>query len=289
MNLDSVTPLILTFNEAPNIGDTLSRLSWAQRVIVVDSFSTDETVDIVRRFGNARIVQRAFDHFADQCNFGLSQIDTEWTLSLDADYKCSQSFVDEIAAVSENAVNGYQTSFQYCVYGKPLHATLYPARTVLYRTKLAQYARDGHAHRVCVPGEVGKLKSRIQHDDHKRLNDWLDAQAKYAALEADKLRKTPFADLRWKDRLRRCYLVAPILTFVYCLCGKWLIFDGCAGMHYTLQRVYAEWLLGLKLLDCKLRADAEKDDLRQEELCFSDHLNALAIEPKEYELSHPGN
>jgi glycosyltransferase involved in cell wall biosynthesis len=84
--LDQITALILTFNEAPNIERTLSRLKWAREIVVIDSFSTDETCDLVRKLPQARILQREFDSFAQQCNFGLQHIGTEWVLSLDADY-----------------------------------------------------------------------------------------------------------------------------------------------------------------------------------------------------------
>ena len=81
--LDEITVLILTYNEAPNIRRTLGRLRWAHRIVVVDSFSTDETVEIVNGFSNADLVQRRFDSFARQCNFGLEQIRSPWVLSLD--------------------------------------------------------------------------------------------------------------------------------------------------------------------------------------------------------------
>ena len=59
--LDQITPVILTYNEAANIGRTLERLAWAREVVVVDSLSTDDTVAIAGRFPNTRVVQRPFD------------------------------------------------------------------------------------------------------------------------------------------------------------------------------------------------------------------------------------
>src|SRR5438552_7381242 len=94
--LSEITPLVLTFNEAPNIRRTLEQLTWAKEILVIDSFSTDETLDIIREFPQTRIVQRKFDSFADQCNFGLDHVHTEWALSLDADYVLSLELIDEI-------------------------------------------------------------------------------------------------------------------------------------------------------------------------------------------------
>ena len=99
MDLTAITPLVLTYNEEANIGRTLGRLPWAERVVVVDSYSTEATIDIATSYDNVDLVQREFDHFADQCNYGLEQIDTEWVLSLDADYVCSEALIDEMRAL----------------------------------------------------------------------------------------------------------------------------------------------------------------------------------------------
>ena len=84
--LNLITPLILTFNEAPNLARTLAQLFWARDITIIDSFSSDETLSIVSGFPQARIFQRKFDSFAGQCNFGLREtgITSEWVLSLDA-------------------------------------------------------------------------------------------------------------------------------------------------------------------------------------------------------------
>src|ERR1041385_6340109 len=94
--LDQITPLVLTYNEAPNIGRTLEKLSWAKEVVVVDSFSTDETLEIIRKFPQVRLVQRKFDNHTAQWNFGLAQVRTDWVLSLDADYVLSEELIHEI-------------------------------------------------------------------------------------------------------------------------------------------------------------------------------------------------
>ena len=97
--LDQITPLVLTYNEAPNIRRTLEKLRWAREIIVVDSFSTDETLDRLKAFPQVRVVQRKFDTFAGQCNFGLDQIQTPWVLSLDADYVLSEELIEEIGGL----------------------------------------------------------------------------------------------------------------------------------------------------------------------------------------------
>src|SRR6266853_1961071 len=87
--LGAITPVILTFNEAPNIGRTLERLPWARRIVVVDSFSDDDTGAIVTRYPKAELFRRRFDSHANQWNFAIHEtgINTEWILALDADYQ----------------------------------------------------------------------------------------------------------------------------------------------------------------------------------------------------------
>lgn len=248
--ISQITPLILTYNEAPNITRTLDSLRWASQVLVVDSFSTDDTLEIARAFPNVRIVQRAFDSFAAQCNFGFDHIRTEWILSLDADYVLTPEFISEIFGL-QSTCDAYSARFHYCVYGRPLRGTLYPPRTVLYRKDKAHYIDDGHAHRVQISGTVGQLRSFINHDDRKSLSRWLQSQDKYMILEVQKLLHTPLNQLSRTDRIRRRKVLAPFLALIYCLFCKQLIFDGWPGWYYTLQRVLAETLLLLRLLEAE--------------------------------------
>src|SRR5882672_10665373 len=96
--MDNITPLILTFNEAPNIGRTLEKLRWARDIVVVDSFSDDDTVEIAKSFPPVRLYQREFDSHQNQWNFGLREtgITTPWVLALDADYVLTDEFIGEL-------------------------------------------------------------------------------------------------------------------------------------------------------------------------------------------------
>ncbi len=118
MDLATVTPMILTFNEEANIRRTLESVRWARQVVVIDSFSTDKTLSIANEFSNVVIFQRRFDHFAEQCNFGLTKILTEWVLSMDADYQCTQSLQDEISGLQESSFRGFRIGFIYSIHGK---------------------------------------------------------------------------------------------------------------------------------------------------------------------------
>src|SRR5262245_43625024 len=256
--VDAVTPLVITFDEAPNITRTLDKLDWARRIVVVDSGSTDGTLDILARYPQVAGFKRAFDSFADQCNFGLVQGETEWALSFDADYEMSDQLVEELSNLRETGVTGYCASFVYRIHGRPLRATLYPPRIVLYRVKNARYANEGHGHKVTVSGEVRALRGVIYHDDRKPLSRWLASQQGYARLEADYLLEAGV--LSASDRLRRLAWPAPIMVFFYVLVVKGCLFDGWPGWFYTLQRVLAECMIALQLIDRRFRRASSREN-----------------------------
>lgn len=258
--LEKITPLILTYNEAPNIERTLQKLTWANRIVVVDSYSTDGTLEVLYSTSQVEIFQRQFESFASQCNYGLSEITSEWVLSIDADYLLTDDLIDEIQALPvEPDVNSYSIRFKYCIFGKPLRGTLLPPRRALYRREKAIYKDDGHAHRVYVEGKSVMLSSYIHHDDCKSLNRWLWTQDRYMMGEVKKLLESPAIELAWSDRIRRTKILAPFLILIYCLILKGAIFDGWRGWYYTLQRVLAEILLAIHLIEIEKfeKADAK--------------------------------
>lgn len=254
MTSSQISPVVLTYNEEANLARVLGRLAWAAEVVVLDSFSTDRTVEIARTFPNVRVVQRRFDNHMNQWNHGLACAATPWVLSLDADYVLSEEIVDSIRSCGLS-LDAYSASFTYCVNGKPLRGSLYPPRVVLFRKDRARYVADGHTQRICVDGAVGALSGFILHDDRKPLGHWLEAQARYAALECAKLIESPRSALRRSDRVRRWKWIAPLLMPWYCLFGKGLVLDGRAGAFYAFQRTYFELVLALKLLERDLAAD----------------------------------
>ncbi|NEP54130.1 MAG: glycosyltransferase family 2 protein [Moorea sp. SIO3C2] len=248
--LEKITPLILTYNEAPNIQRTLQQLTWANTIIVIDSYSTDETLEIVHAIPQVHVFQRKFDSFAAQCNYGLGKIESEWVLSLDADYVLTDELISEIQTLQRSPdVNSYSVRFKYCVFGKPLQGTLLPPRKVLYKREKATYQDDGHAHRVIVDGKSATLSSYIHHDDRKPLSRWLWAQDRYMIIEVKKLTQTPKHELSLGDRIRKQKIIAPFIILFYCLILKGGILDGWHGCYYAFQRMLAETLLSIRLIE----------------------------------------
>ncbi|HJQ58525.1 MAG TPA: glycosyltransferase family 2 protein [Vineibacter sp.] len=249
--LQQITPVVLTYNEAPNIGRNLERLAWARDVVVVDSGSEDDTAAIVGRFANARLVRRPFDSHALQWTFAVQQteITTPWVLRLDADYIVPQATIEEIARLAPpESVGGYRAAFDYCIEGHKLRGSLYPALPVLFRRDRVTFVQDGHTERAVVSGAVEGLLGRIDHDDRKGLDRWLVSQFRYQSREVDKLVATPWAELSWGDRIRRTRVLGPPLVLLYCLLGKGLILDGWPGWFYAAQRTTADLILSMLLI-----------------------------------------
>jgi glycosyltransferase involved in cell wall biosynthesis len=255
-----VTALVITYNEIDNIGRTLDRLTWASRILVIDSGSTDGTLDAVARYPQVEVLHRAFDSFAEQCNFGLDQVRTEWVLSLDADYELSDAGEAEFRAMApSDDVQGYRARFIYRIWGKPLRGTLYPPRTVLYRTRAGRYANEGHGHRLQLAGRVEALEQPIYHDDRKPLSRWLDSQRRYTRAEAIHLLEAPREALSRNDRIRLTGWMAPLLVLPNVLLAKGCLFDGRTGWFYALQRLLAEVMVALELLDRRLQRTFKPD------------------------------
>ncbi|MFM2081973.1 MAG: hypothetical protein RL380_664 [Verrucomicrobiota bacterium] len=251
---DQITPLILTFNEAPNLARTLAQLTWAARIVVVDSGSTDDTLAICKKFPQVEVITRPFDDHTSQWNFGLDQVRTDWVLSLDADYVLTDELVAELRVLAAaDGVAGFSARFTYCIHGRPLRASLYPPRTVLFRRNHNRYVDDGHTQLLRSDGVVAELHGKILHDDRKPLERWFGEQLKYSAKEAVHLTSTPAAQLNRADQIRRKIILAPPLVLLLTLFGKGLILDGWAGWFYALQRTLAEVLLSLRLLEVKLK------------------------------------
>ena len=254
--LADTTVLILTYNEEQNIARTLDALAGFPEIVVLDSGSTDATRAIARRHANVRVATRAFDQHAAQWNFGLTEcaIERSWVLALDADYVLPASLVEEISALPLDAeVSGFRAGFRYCMHGRPLSAALYPPHVALFRRARTKFVQDGHTQRPVVDGAVGNLRNRIDHDDRKPLSRWFASQQNYARLEAEHLLTKPRSQLRRIDRLRLMAWPAPLLVPVYTLIVKRCFLDGWPGWLYVLQRMLAELMIAIEIVDRRLR------------------------------------
>lgn len=252
--LDDVTPLVLTRDEAPNIGRTLGALRWAKRVIVLDSGSRDETEAIARSFANVSWHVRPFDDFARQTEFGLrgTGIDTTYVLALDADMAPEPNLAAELEErFLGRGFAGGRLGVVYAYSGTRLIGSFYPSQVRLFRRDAVRVRQVGHGHTFEVLGRVLRLRARLVHDDRKPLERWLLSQAGYARVEAASPRR--WALLR---RLRRAGVVVPLAGLAaYLRAGGPLA--GLAARRYALERATFEAILALRLVDDGLAREAD--------------------------------
>jgi glycosyltransferase involved in cell wall biosynthesis len=256
--LDHVTPVILTFNEEANIKRTLSSLSWAKQIVVVDSGSTDSTLRILAGDPRITVLSRKFDSHGAQWMFAITQTNvcTDWILRLDADYVLTDALRNEVAQLDPSApVGAYSIAFDYAIYGRRLRASLYPAKPVLFRKGCGSCFDRGHTEVWNIDGPVAELKGRILHDDRKRVANWIIAQAWYVTREFSDLERARTSSIKRWLRLRPPLM--PLLSFMYCLFLKGLILDGRAGLFYSLQRLLNETALALIVLEDRLQSPSD--------------------------------
>jgi glycosyltransferase involved in cell wall biosynthesis len=246
---NSLSALVITYNEEVNIERTLASIHWISEVLIIDSGSNDRTLNIIQHFPNTRVLYRKFDSFANQCNFGLEQLASNWVLSLDADYVLtsglSKEIVDTLLGQKNNGdlYSAYRIGFQYCINGKAIRSGLLPPRICLYERKCARYIDVGHGHRVIIQGNIGQLKQKIFHDDRKTFAKWLDNQQRYQKTEAQMLKSKKSSSLPIQDKIRKHTFFAPFLAFFMCLFLRRGLLDGKAGVIYAFHRLIAESLL----------------------------------------------
>jgi len=182
----SVSVIILTFNEEVNLPGAIENVKdWAEEIFIVDSCSTDRTVDIALEHG-AGIVQRPFTNFGDQWNFALENlpIKTPWTFKLDPDERLSPELKDEIRELlkGEPECCGYSMDRRLWFMHKPLHVLSDVLR--LWRTGKCRFSDVIVNEHPIVDGPVGKLKGILEHHGSPDLYHWWDNQNRYTTMLA---------------------------------------------------------------------------------------------------------
>src|SRR5438094_9040265 len=233
----SVTPLVLTYNEEPNIARTLDSLRWAERVVVLDSHSTDATESIDRSFPNVDCQVRTFDCHRTQWEYGIHHADirSDFVLALDADMSVPAAFVEEMKeSFLDGKYAGAITPFEFRILGRPLAGSIYPAQLRVFRRDVIAVSQQGHTQEFTMKNPaIYRFKTALIHDDRKALERWVSSQASDSALEAKRI--TAGCAYRWRDRLRELG-VMPILAggLAYIRAGGPL--RGAAAARYAYER-----------------------------------------------------
>jgi glycosyltransferase involved in cell wall biosynthesis len=179
-----ITVVMITLNEAHTIAGALKNIAgWAQRVIVVDSYSRDSTVDIALRHG-AHVVQRKFTGFGDQWNFALSlATDTPWTMKMDPDERVSDQLKQLIAQRLRGAAEaGFTLNWRLWFMGRPMPVSSRILR--LWKTGSCTFTKARVNEQPLVDGAISHLDGDLEHHDSPSLEHWLQKQNAYTSAEA---------------------------------------------------------------------------------------------------------
>lgn len=251
-----VTAIVLTHNEAANIGECLTRMERAQDVVLVDSGSTDDTVEAARSVRpDVRIFHHPFTDFGTQRNWALDHTDPRqpWILFVDADEFCEPALMEEIEAfiAAPGRFAGAFIAGRNYFLGRWLkHSTMYPSYQLrLLKRGSVRYRKEGHGQREVTDGPLHYLRASWRHEAFgKGIEQWIERHNHYSSEEADHLLALRTEPLRWRDLARRDPLprrralktlaarlpFRPLFRFVYVYLFRRGFLDGYPGFVYAM-------------------------------------------------------
>jgi len=275
-----VSVFILTRNEAANIAACLQSVGWADEVFVIDSVSTDGTVDLAQNMG-ALVYTHPFEGYPQQRNWALENLpfSHDWILMLDADERIPQALAEEISQVVTSIRPdhaGYYLKRRFFFLGQWLkHGGLYPTWLLrLFRRDRATVENRPLNEHVVLKGNSGYLRQPFDHLDQRPLADWIAKHNRYAEIEAEEFIQERFQGgyqdtikirfwgkqaerKRWiklKVWNRMPLLVRPFLFFFrnYFLRGGFL--DGRQGfIYHVLWSFWVRFLIDVKIIERQSR------------------------------------
>lgn len=270
----TISVLILTLNEENILPACLASVAWSDDIVVLDSFSTDRTVEIAQAAG-ARVYQRAYDNEHTQHTYGLKEISFKhpWVYIPDADEITPPDLRDEmLAAVAgpDRPEAGFRVRFKVIFMGQWLkHSSLYPTWVMrLVRPEKAHFEREINS--VCVvDGPVGRLAGHFTHYSfNKGLNAWYEKHNRYSWHEARESLKSiergefNLSNVFSRDAPRRRRAMKelsfrlpfrPTLRFLYMYLFRRGFLDGWAGYVYCRLLVAYEYMIVVKIAEIRRR------------------------------------
>ena len=241
--MPSLSVVIIAQDEERTIGEVLDAvLELADEIVLVDSGSTDRTMEIAESRG-AKVMHHDWPGFAAQKNFAISQAGCEWILSLDADEILTPALVLEIKQAMSGELHrqfdGFKIARLMMVGEKPLRfGGFYPdAQLRLFRAGLGHF-NDRLVHEsVQLDGRVSTLRHHLLHKAYRDVSGFETAHEKYAKLSAQEAVRSGFRP--WKASLAN-EILHPIWTFLYRYVGRLGFLDGMLGL--TMNIKYAQYV-----------------------------------------------
>ena len=263
---------ILTYNEEIDIADCIESALLSDDIIVVDSFSTDRTIEIASNYP-VRIVQHRFESHGKQRTWMLQEIETkyEWVYILEADERMTpELFAECVAATKSNRAIGYYVAERVMFMGQWIpHSTQYPRYQMrLFQKGKVWFTNYGHTEREVCDGVTGFLQETYPHyTSGKGLSRWIEKHNRYSTDEAiETIRQLEKGKVYWRilffgksevERRRALKDLSLRLPFrplirwfyMYFLLGGFL--DGKAGFAWCTLQAFYEYLILLKVEEMK--------------------------------------
>lgn len=253
-----ISVIILTYNEEIHLERLMKNIAdWCDEVFIVDSFSTDKTLEIAEKYG-AKIVQHKFENQAQQFNWALDnlEIKNEWVLRLDADEYLTKELKDEITEKLKNIsddIGGFCIKRRVYFMGRWIkHGAYYPVWFLrLFRKgKARSEQREMDEHLVLLDGVVGKMKNDFVDDNKKDLTWWTEKHNNYASREAAAVLAGDFGISKKKFFYQLPLFFRPCAYFCYRYFLRLGFLDGKEGLiFHFLHAFWYRFLIDAKIYE----------------------------------------
>ncbi len=268
--------LVLTLNEEPNLALCLEPLRDCDDIVILDSFSTDQTEQIAAEY-RVRFHKRHFDDYASQRNYGINYLKYKhpWLLIVDADETVTQELSEEITKVLNNHISNI---YLYRMRRKDHLMGKWIKRSSGYPTWFGRLVKIGSVRveraineEYVTDGEIGYLENHLHHFPfNKGFSAWLDKHNRYSTMEAELIvngvKSAPrLKDFFHKDPAERRRAIKsivyrfpgrPLLMFVALYFVKGGFLDGRAGFTFCLLRSFYEFLINCKVKEMRSRSQS---------------------------------
>ncbi|MCW5520337.1 glycosyltransferase family 2 protein [Aureitalea sp. L0-47] len=185
-----ISALAITLNEEKNIDGFIKSLWFADEIVIVDSFSKDETVARASSYPNVTVHQRKFDNFSSQKNFAISKAANDWVVFFDLDEEITKPLSEEITTtIQKSSASAFYVKRDFYFMGKRIkYSGLQNDWVVRVFNKENCRYNDNLVHEVLdVNGSTAKLKSRVPHYTYQGIDDYTAKMHRYSALQAKML------------------------------------------------------------------------------------------------------
>ncbi|TMM53274.1 glycosyltransferase [Maribacter algarum] len=186
---NKISALFITFNEITNIDEVIENVSFADEIIIVDSFSTDGTAERIQSYPKVKLIQRPFKDYTDQKSFTMSQATNDWVLFMDADERLTDALREEVIATinSPNPAAAYYFYRTFMFQKKVLRFSGWQSdkNFRLFRKSKVNFTLERVVHEtLVVDGKIGILKNKLIHYSYKNYHDYKGKMIKYGQMKA---------------------------------------------------------------------------------------------------------